>query len=642
MFISLPFLMVCIFAAAVGDEIKTGKECKCARKVKICKNGEKPTFTGNGAACSDWSKPRCPVNKCTRGNAMENKKKCTKCPRRKKICADGKKPKLKKKKSRCKDGSQPRCPYKRCFSIKTKTTTTKPQSLTDQAVTWNVFASRTYVPSPTTSKPLEPIRMHTLFDETADIDVSTVRSCSDVGVLTCTGVRFNTDWLPFFDEGGKFKLLDGLNFTMELQSSKTEDGGRTNNYWFLVDGREDPRLMSVRLMEEAKREPIVFGNFQANWGPIYFVESCGVDCTVLITRKHMEEAPPVEFPTEKYIDPFDHPLEVTQTETQPSTSIHIDPFPSSFPTLSEPDLPTGRLTNPPLEVTRTETEPSTSIHIDPFPSSIPTQSEPDPPTKRLTNPPLLEVTRTETEPSTSIHIDLFPSSFPIPSEQSEPELQTGKITIPPLLEVTQTRTEPSTSMHVDIFPNPLPTLPEPELVPGLPTNLEVLQEEVPERSVWPTNSELFEEEVTKRTHVDPYSKYYNALFKERQDIDVSETRQCLQDGVVACTGVRLNTNLLQSLKEGQVVMMLPGKNITMELQRFDLSKTTRSTTYHFILSTGASEIMIVGQNEDPEKEPSLYATFRPGGKWMYFVESCGEDCTVILTRHSNYFDQFED
>jgi len=38
-----------------------------------------------------------------------------------------------------------------------------------------------------------------------------------------------------------------------------------------------------------------------------------------------------------------------------------------------------------------------------------------------------------------------------------------------------------------------------------------------------------------------------------------------QDGVVACTGVRLNTDLLPILKEGSVVMMLPGKDFTMEV-----------------------------------------------------------------------------
>ena len=38
-----------------------------------------------------------------------------------------------------------------------------------------------------------------------------------------------------------------------------------------------------------------------------------------------------------------------------------------------------------------------------------------------------------------------------------------------------------------------------------------------------------------------------------------------QDGVVSCNGVRLDTDLIPSLKEGSVVMMLPGKDFTMEV-----------------------------------------------------------------------------
>ena len=152
MLISTTFLMVCLLSA-VGDGMRTKKRCKCPRKTKVCKNGETPTY---GATCSDLSKPRCPVNRCTKENTKENKKKC---PKRKKICADGKKPKFKKGKPFCK-GSKPRCP--RFPTIELKTTTRFP----------------TY--SSTTSKPPKQIRMHTMFDVREDIDVSTLKSCSHV------------------------------------------------------------------------------------------------------------------------------------------------------------------------------------------------------------------------------------------------------------------------------------------------------------------------------------------------------------------------------------------------------------------------------------------------------------------------------
>jgi len=68
----------------------------------------------------------------------------------------------------------------------------------------------------------------------------------------------------------------------------------------------------------------------------------------------------------------------------------------------------------------------------------------------------------------------------------------------------------------------------------------------------------------------------------------------------------------------------------------------RSVSYHFLLSTGGSATMVVGEMEDPEVEPSVYATANTHQKWMYFVESCGLDCTVIFTRDVNYFNNFED
>jgi len=88
-------------------------------------------------------------------------------------------------------------------------------------------------------------------------------------------------------------------------------------------------------------------------------------------------------------------------------------------------------------------------------------------------------------------------------------------------------------------------------------------------------------------------------------------------------------------------MLLSGQDFTMELQRFALAKS-RSSSYHFQLSNGGSATMTVGEIQDPEKQPSVYATIRTHGQWLYFVESCGVDCTVIYTRDANYFNNFED
>ena len=52
--------------------------------------------------------------------------------------------------------------------------------------------------------------------------------------------------------------------------------------------------------------------------------------------------------------------------------------------------------------------------------------------------------------------------------------------------------------------------------------------------------------------------------------------------------------------------------------------------------------MTVGTGDDPEREPSVFASLHTHAKFMYFVESCGEECTVVFTRDSNYFNNFED
>ena len=39
-----------------------------------------------------------------------------------------------------------------------------------------------------------------------------------------------------------------------------------------------------------------------------------------------------------------------------------------------------------------------------------------------------------------------------------------------------------------------------------------------------------------------------------------------QEGIVSCTGVSLDTDLLDTLTEGRVVMLLPGSDFTMEVR----------------------------------------------------------------------------
>merc|ERR1711892_610975 len=88
-------------------------------------------------------------------------------------------------------------------------------------------------------------------------------------------------------------------------------------------------------------------------------------------------------------------------------------------------------------------------------------------------------------------------------------------------------------------------------------------------------NEEFTEEFLTEKHIDPFpeveiipmeeDRVFPSLFRENIDIQVSETSQCFQDGIESCTGVSLDSDLLESLAEGRVVMLLPGSDFTMEV-----------------------------------------------------------------------------
>jgi len=254
-------------------------KCKCPRKRKICENGEKPSFKRNRATCSDGSKPRCPDDLCPSGgissgtDIVENKNKC-KCPRRRKICENGDKPNFQKNQPRCTDGSKPRCPAKRCSNLdqilveispvmqETTTETSifhtasdfSTEKHVDPTVTRNpndemfpLLELVTETPEPlfeatppefSTEKHVDPFpevsNIHeeslipeleivpteedrvfpALFNE-RDIDVSETPQCLQDGVVSCTGVRLETDLLPSLKEGSVVMMLPGKDFTME-------------------------------------------------------------------------------------------------------------------------------------------------------------------------------------------------------------------------------------------------------------------------------------------------------------------------------------------------------------------------------------------------------------------------------------------
>ena len=111
----------------------------------------------------------------------------------------------------------------------------------------------------------------------------------------------------------------------------------------------------------------MFGNFKPKGSLIYFVESCGVDCTVLITRDYnwfndQDGEEPLETSTFPILTFLPEVMRST-TPKEFSTGKHIDPFPSSLPIFPEPELIIGTETIFPL-LERTSTEFSTDKHIE--------------------------------------------------------------------------------------------------------------------------------------------------------------------------------------------------------------------------------------------------------------------------------------
>merc|ERR1712013_436513 len=200
-------------------------KCKCPRKRKICENGEKPTWERNRATCSDGSRPKCPDDLCPSGgissdtNIVENKKKC-KCPRRRKICENGDKPNFQKNQPRCTDGSKPRCPAKRCSNLDQFLVEISPvmqETTTDTSIFHTVsdFSTEKHVdPFPEVSNiheeslipeleivPTEEDRVFPALFNERDIDVSETPQCLQDGVVSCNGVRLDTDLIPSLKEG---------------------------------------------------------------------------------------------------------------------------------------------------------------------------------------------------------------------------------------------------------------------------------------------------------------------------------------------------------------------------------------------------------------------------------------------------------
>jgi len=114
-----------------------------------------------------------------------------------------------------------------------------------------------------------------------------------------------------------------------------------------------------------------------------------------------------------------------------------------------------------------------------------------------------------------------------------------------------------------------------------------------------------------------------------------DVAQCHQDGVTKCTGVRIATGLSQ-LRAGAILTFLQGTGITMKLRR-DPDVSSISTTLALSLTDGGEATITVG------KSGAVYGSINPAtGNLLYALESCGKDCTVLLQRNRDFFNNLKD
>merc|ERR1711973_746117 len=125
-----------------------------------------------------------------------------------------------------------------------------------------------------------------------------------------------------------------------------------------------------------------------------------------------------------------------------------------------------------------------------------------------------------------------------------------------------------------------------------------------------------------------------SLFTRVPGKDVSQTAQCRQAGVSNCVAVNMNYQYLDTV--GQSLSLIQGSGVTMNLRHPPTGST--SLSYNFSLGDGGEGTVTVRHNTG-----SVFASIRPStGPVLFYIEACGQGCTVMYQRQKSYFNQFTD
>jgi len=119
--------------------------------------------------------------------------------------------------------------------------------------------------------------------------------------------------------------------------------------------------------------------------------------------------------------------------------------------------------------------------------------------------------------------------------------------------------------------------------------------------------------------------------------EASQASQCSQAGVTRCRGVQANLALIKTLRAGSTLDLVQGEGLAIELR--SLPKITRSGGFSlaFLLADGGEANIVIGTSG------SMFGSIKPlSGDVHQVLESCGDNCSVLMERPSDFFNQFED
>jgi len=118
--------------------------------------------------------------------------------------------------------------------------------------------------------------------------------------------------------------------------------------------------------------------------------------------------------------------------------------------------------------------------------------------------------------------------------------------------------------------------------------------------------------------------------------EASDASQCQQAGVTRCRGVVIS-DVVKTLRAGARLDLLQAGDVHMTLRRDPEVTTSGGVSLALAVTDGGEGNIVVGTSG------SMYGAVKPlEGPVHYTLESCGQGCSVLIERSSDWFNQFED